>query len=141
MNSKNRNQLELLPSAQPLVEPVTPELIARVCRRETIGDAWNYAQDVSGLENKVCAGALEMDESQWNKIRKGIYNPPSDHRFNQFEKLVNNNVLLIWHCESNGFDFLSMQRHRSSLERENEELREDLANHKRALRLVMEAQK
>src|SRR5690349_16747834 len=104
MDSKNRNQLELLPSAQAHAEEITPELLMRVRRLPTLARAWNYAQDLSCLEDKAVCGALDMDQSQWNKIRKGIFNPPSDERFTQYSKVVQNHVLLAWHCESEGFD-------------------------------------
>ena len=141
LESKERNQLELLPSQRAVQVEITPEILAGIRTKPTFQSAWNYAQDLSGLENKFVSGELDMDESQWNKVRKGINNPPADERFCRYRKVVGNHVLLAWHCESEGFDFLSMRRHRNSLERENEELKEELAAHKRALRLVMEAQK
>lgn len=136
-DSRNWKQLDVLPSQQPIEEPITPEIIARIKRKTTFGAAWNMAQDHAGLENKFVAGELGMDESHWNKIRKGIFFPPSDQRFGRYRKIVANHILLAWHCESEGFDFLSMRQHRNSLERENEELRQELADHKRALKLVL----
>lgn len=141
MGSTERHQLELLPSAQAHVEAVTPDLVERVRRKKTFLHAWNYAQETSGLEDKSIYSTLGIDKSHWTKIKKGNASPPADDSFTRFFDLVQNDIPLIWLAEARGFDFLSMRRHRSSLERENEELKEELAAHKRALKLVMEAQK
>jgi hypothetical protein len=69
MGSKDRKQLELLPSEAPHVEEVTADLVARVRRLPTFLRAWNYAQDVSMLEDKTVYEHLEIDVSHWTKIR------------------------------------------------------------------------
>lgn len=136
MDSTKRKQLELLPSEQPHVEEVTSDLVARVRRLPTFLRAWNYAQDVSLLEDKTIYDRLEIDKSHWTKIKKGNGSPPADERFTGFFDVVQNDVPLIWLAEARGFDFLSMRRHRSSLERENEELKQDLADHKRVIKIL-----
>lgn len=118
------------------MEEVTPDLVARVRRLPTFLRAWNYAQDVSLLEDKTIYTALKIDKSQWTKIKKGKGSPPADERFMGFFDVVQNDVPLIWLAEARGFDFLSMRRHRSSLERENEELKQDLADHKRVIKIL-----
>lgn len=133
--TKDRTQLELLPSEQAHEEPITPALVARVRSLPTINRAWNYAADISGLEQKALYMPVGIDGSHWTKIRNGDAGIPSDDRFTRFQQRVRNNVLLIWHCESEGFDSLSLRKHYISddarrvaeLEEENAALRRIVA--------------
>lgn len=141
MSSKVRTQLELLPSELAHIEEVTPELVARVRTKPTFLRAWNYAQDVSCLEDKTVYSALNIDASHWTKIKKGNGSPPADERFTRFFDVVKNDIPLIWLAEARGYDFLTMRRHRSSLERENEELKKEIADRDRALALIIGARR
>ena len=134
MGSKDRKQLELLPSEQPHVEAVTADLVARVRRLPTFLRAWNYAQDIAQLEDKSVYERLEIDVSHWTKIRKGKASPPADERFVSYFDAVQNDIPLIWLAEARGYDFLSMRKHfASELEKRNAELEEEVA----ALRRVV----
>ncbi len=137
MASEDWKQTELLPSEQAHVEEVSADLVARVRRLPTLLRAWNYAQDVACLEDKTVYSALNIDASHWTKIKKGNGSPPADERFVRFLDVVKNDIPLIWLAEARGYDFLTMRRHRSSLERENEALKQDLADHKRLLELAV----
>lgn len=141
MNSTKWQQTELLPSEQAHVEEVTADLVARVSRKKTLLDAWNYAQEIACLEDKTVYSAINLDKSHWSKIRKGAASPPADQRFTRFMDVVQNDIPLIWLAEARGYDFLSMRRHRSSLERENEELKKEIADRDRALALIIGARR
>lgn len=140
MTSKARNQLELLPSQKAHVEEVTPDLIARVKRRPTLLSAWNYAQEISCLEDKTVYEALDIDGSHWTKIKKGRASPPADERFVRFFDVIHNEVPLIWLTEACGYDFTTLRKHRSDLERENERLRQKIADQDRAIGLLFSHQ-
>jgi hypothetical protein len=103
--------------------------------------AWNYAQDISGLEDKTVYGRLNLDGSHWTKIRKGNASPPADHRFTRYFDIVQNDVCLIWLAEARGYDFLSMRKHVSSIERQLEETRKERDDYKRAFELAFGARK
>lgn len=140
MTSKPRQQLELLPSQKAHVEEVTPDLIARVKRRPTLRHAWNYAQEISCLEDKTVYEALEIDGSHWTKIKKGRASPPADESFVRFMDVVQNEIPLIWLAEKRGYDWSTIRPHRSDLERENERLRQELAERDRSITLFLELQ-
>ena len=140
MDSKSRKQLELLTGRdEPHVEEVTPQLIRLIKNKPTFLSAWNFAAQFSELEAKQIYGALSIDASHWTKIEKGTASPPGDERFVQFFDVVKNDFPLIWLAERRGYDFTTMRRHRSQLERENEALKEDLAAHKRTIALLVDA--
>lgn len=139
MDSKNRKQLELLVGrAQPHVEEVTPQLIRLIKNKPTLLAAWNFSAQFSGLEDKQIYGPLEIDASHWTKITKGTASPPADERFVKFMEITGNHFPLIWLAEACGYDSLTMEKHTSGLERENQELKQELADHKRAIRLLLE---
>lgn len=111
MTSKDRKQLELLPSAVAHTEPVTEELVSRVRRLPTFLHAWNYAQSLSMLEDKTVYTACQIDGSQWTKITKGRASPPGDERFTRFFDVVQNEIPLIWLAEARGYDFMTLRKH------------------------------
>lgn len=138
MTSKVRNQLELLPSQQAHIEEVTPDLIARVKRRPTLLHSWNYAQEISCLDDKTVCDELGMDGSHWTKIKNGRASPPADERFTRYMKnVVRNEIPIIWLVEDAGYDFTTLRKHRNNLERENERLRQELADRDRLITLAL----
>lgn len=142
MDSKDRKQLDLLDGGrrrEPHVEEVTPQLIRSIARKPTMLDAWNMSCADSGLQDKEIYGPLKIDQSHWTKITKGTASPPADHRFVQFMDIVGNEYPLIWLAESRGYDFLSMRKHQSELERQLEEKEKEIAAHKRTIQLLVEA--
>jgi hypothetical protein len=137
MDSKHRQQLELLPPrASPHVEPVTEELIKIIRRRKDFVSAWNFGQELSGLENKEIYGTLGIDASHVTKIRNGTASPPG-YAFNTYLDLVQNEVPLIWWAESRGYDWTTIRKHRSAEQRVIAEQQQEIAELKRALGLVI----
>lgn len=141
MDSDVRQQLELLSSDHPHVEPVTPELIRSICRRKTFLAAWNYAQDFAGLQDKQVYGRLGIDSSHSTKIRKGTASPPADERFLRYFDVVRNEIPLIWAVEARGYDWLTLRKHRSDEQRRIAELENENRDLKRAMALWADAQR
>lgn len=140
MDSKDRKQLELLVGRrEPHIEEVTPQLIRSIARKPTLLAAWNMAVTDCQLEDKEIYGPLRIDGSHWTKITKNNASPPADHRFVQFMDVVGSEYPLIWLAEKRGYDFLSMRKHRSDLERQLEEKDKEIAAHKRTIQLLVEA--
>jgi hypothetical protein len=140
MDSKSRKQLELLTGRnQPHVEEVTPQLIRLIKNKPTFLSAWNFAAQSSELEDKQIYGPLNIDASHWTKITKGTASPPADERFLKFFDLVQNEYPLIWLCEHRGYDFTTLRRHSSELEQQLEAKDKEIADHKRTIRLLVEA--
>jgi len=139
MTSENRQQLELIPIADAHREPVTPELIQLIRRRPTFLRAWNFAQEVAGLEDKQIYGPLKIDSSHWTKIKNGSASPPADERFTRFFDVVQNEIPLIWLAESRGYDWLSIRKHQSDQERRIFQLEQENRDLRRAMSLWSEA--
>ena len=136
MDSKDRQQLELLPAQEkPHVEPITPELIHMVRRRRTFVDAWNFAQEFAALDNKQVYGVLSVDPSHVTKIQNERASPPGKI-FNSYLDLVGNEFPLIWWAESRGYDWLSIRRHRSNEQRRIAELEQKVAEQDRMLQML-----
>lgn len=135
MATKDRRQIELIPSDIAAEAPITPDLVSRVRALPTFLRAWNYAAQISTLEEKEIYIPVGIDGSHWTKIKNNAAGVPADERFTRFQERVRNNVLLIWHCESQGFDALSLRKHYASdadrrvaeLEEENSALRRIVA--------------
>jgi hypothetical protein len=137
--SKERNQLELLPSAglNPVVEEVTPQLVSRIRRLPTLLSAWNYAQTLAAVDDKALASLVDIDPSHWTKIGQGRASPPADERFTRYMDVLQSDVPLVWLAESRGYDFLSMKRHQNDIERQLAEARQTIADYERAFALTV----
>lgn len=125
MTSENRKQLDLLPGAEPHVEPMTPELIRSIRKRPTFLAAWNFAVDFAALEDKQVYQPLGIDSAHWSRIRTGRASPPGDERFVRFFDIVQNEIPLAWLVESRGYDWMSLRKHRSDHERRIAELEQE----------------
>lgn len=138
MGSKSVHQLDLLSKPQPHVEEVS---IGTIRRRPTFLRAWHLAQEISGLEDKQVYGPLQIDASHWTKIKNGSASPPADERFLQFMDVVHNEVPLIWLAEARGYDWSSIRKHRSDVERRLADTEQENAELKRLLGHLMDASK
>jgi hypothetical protein len=138
MDSEDRHQLELLPSGEPHVEPITPELIRSIRKRSTFLGAWNFAQDFAALQDKQVYDALSIDSSHWTKIRKGSASPPADERFVRFFDVVQNEIPLVWLVEARGYDWTTLRKRRDDKDRRIAELEQELADEKRLTRRLAE---
>ena len=132
------DQLELLMKPRP--EPCDVP-ISTITRRPTFLRAIHLAQEVSGLEDKQICGAIGIDLSHWSKIKSGASHFPTDERLLNYLNVVNSDIPLIWLAESRGYDWTTIQRHHSDLERQVEDLKRQLADRDRALALVLKVGK
>lgn len=138
--SKNLNQLDLLVGRRPQPIPVDPLLMLDSIRgRSTLLRAIHLAQEVSGLEDKDVYLALDIDPSHWTRIKNGKAALPLDETFMKFMEVVGNEIPLVWIAEACGYDWRTIRKRCSDLEQENRDLKQELADHKRALKLWMEA--
>jgi hypothetical protein len=135
MSSKLLHQMELLSAKpQPHVEEIS---ISMIRRRPTFLRAWHLAQEISGLEDKKICDMLKIDGSHWTKMKKGRASPPADARFTQYMDVVQNEVPLIWLAEARGYDWTTIRKHRSDVERKNADLEKDNADLRAELKRVV----
>lgn len=134
--SKELSQLDLLPQMTPHVEEVA---ISTITRRTSLLRALHLSIETSGLEDKQIYGALGIDASHWTRIKNGTAALPPD-KIAKFMDVVRNEILLIWLAEFRGYDWTTIRKHRSDLERENERLRQKIADQERAIGLIISHQ-
>jgi hypothetical protein len=127
-------QIPLLPKPKPHIEDVS---ISTIKRRPTLLRAFHLAQEVSGLEDKEIYGELDIDPSHWTRIKNGTASLPSDERFVRFFDVVHNEVPLIWLAESRGYDWTTIRKHRSDVERRLEEVERENADLRRSFALIL----
>lgn len=138
--SKNLNQLDLLEKPRPQTAVIDHvSMLDTIRRRPTLLRAINLAVEVCGLEDKQIYGPLGIDTSHWTRIKNGTAYFPLDETFTKFLATVGNEIPLVWLAEACGYDWRTIRKHCSELEEENRKLRNELEDHKRAFRLLVEA--
>lgn len=80
----------------------------------------------AGYEPKVVPELFKIDPGQWSCIKDGTKHFPHNRR-NEFMDLMGNEILLMYGAESRGYDFSTMRKHQTDVERENAELRQRMA--------------
>lgn len=122
-----------------LTEPEQPSLFESAPRRIALdfslsdvrmlkseSHALRFSMRASGYDPKEIPSLFNIDAGQWSNILGGKKHFPHDRR-NEWMDFVGNEVLLIYGCESRGYDFSTMRKHQTDVERENAELRQQLA--------------
>lgn len=83
-------------------------------------DALLFSIRCSGYDQKVVPQLLNFDEGNWSRIINARdRNFPQDRR-NEFMDIMGNEALLMWGCESRGYDFSSMRKHQTETEQKLE---------------------
>lgn len=114
-------------------------MLDTIKRRPTLLRAINLAVEVSGLEDKQIYSQLKIDTSHWTRIKNGTAYFPLDETFTKFFATVGNEIPLVWLAETCGYDWRTIRQHRSSVERENEELKQKVADQERVIQLLAKA--
>lgn len=106
-------------------------------------EAIRFSVTCSGYETKEVPLLFGIDAGQWSNILNGKKHFPHDRR-NEFMDFVQNEILLIYGCESRGKDYSTLRPHRSEVEialeaerRRTAELEQKLAIQEEFVRKVM----
>jgi len=111
-----------------------------IVSRPTLLHAMNFAQEVSGLEDKQVAGELGIDLGQWSRIKSGNAHFPTN-KYPAFMRMTGNVIPLQWLANAMGYEVkpllndlerqLAQERAvRVEAERENKLMRELLQGRK-----------
>ncbi len=103
-----------------------------VMREKTLGGAITLCAKVAGFEGKQVQQDLKFDKAQWSRWesgQEGIVWP----KLCQVMDHCGNDAPVLWMNYDRGFDIAAMRRRETALERENRELREELAAARRLL--------
>lgn len=121
----NPNQLGLgLPAPRRIPLDFTLADI-RELRSET--DALVFSIRCSGYDSKVIPGLFSFDDGNWSRIvnaRDRFF--PQDRR-NEFMDKMGNEALLMYACESRGYDFSTLRKHKTDLEEQLEAANQRIA--------------
>jgi hypothetical protein len=82
-------------------------------------DALAFSVRCSGYEPKEIPLLFDIDAGQWSNILNGKKHFPHERR-NEFMDFVGNEILLMFGCESRGYDYATLRKHQSDIEVELE---------------------
>ena len=109
---------------------VRPE---EVMRKQTLGGAIELCAELGGYAlDKTLQQELGVDKAQfsrWHTGHEGVQWP----KFTALMDRCGNDAPVLWMLHQRGYDLHSVRRRESALEKENRELREDLAAARRLL--------
>lgn len=98
-------QLELIGRQERNPQPVSDDIIHR---QPTLLAALRLSMQVGGVEEKEVYMALGIDKATWSKIMSGQFNFPTN-RYNDFMRVVGNEIPLVWLAGSRGYKLQPMQ--------------------------------
>lgn len=124
--------------ARPPIES-QPVSLERIGILSNTKEALWYACELARLVPKEIYGEMEIAKSTWSRIVSGEWD--LDGRdIRKFNSVVGNNAYLLYLMYEDGVDLTTVRKVATNdLERENAELRKELAEHKYAMRLFVEA--
>lgn len=106
-------------------------------------DALAFSVRCSGYEPKEIPLLFDIDAGQWSNILNSKKHFPHERR-NEFMDFVGNEILLMFGCESRGYDYATLRKHQSDIEialeaerRRTAELEQKLAIQEEFVRKVM----
>lgn len=109
---------------------VRPE---EVMRKQTLGGAIELCAELGGFTlDKSLQQELKVDKAQfsrWLSGQEGV----QWAKFTELMDKCGNDAPVLWMLHQRGYDLASVRRQESKLEKENRELREDLAAARRLL--------
>jgi hypothetical protein len=130
MNRVDPSQYEL--GLHPEMQPIS---LAQIERIPSMTQALVLCQTLSGKEDKAFLGAkgVVKDQAQWSRVMgASAHNFPHD-KFNCFMDLAENEAPLLWLLHSRGYDIERLTHVETKLERQNRELKEEVAALRRVL--------
>lgn len=109
---------------------VRPE---EVVRKQTLGGAIELCAELGGFAlDKSLQQELKVDKAQFSRWLSGT----EGVQWSKFTELMDkcgNDAPVLWMLHQRGYDLHSVRRQESALQKENRELREDLAAARRLL--------
>lgn len=126
-------QLHLL--SEPAPEPSAPPDLDYLMILPSVGDAIDYAGKLARRVPKQLYAAMDRDKTVWSRICSNDLPFPAED-IEKFCKVVGNDALSLYVAHRSGWDIKAMRKAMNCLERENFELRKQLAEKDRALEIA-----
>ncbi len=106
-----------------------------ISREKSLGGAIGLCAKAAGFEGKQVQEALRLDKAQfsrWEGGTEGIVWP----KLCALMDVCGNDAPLLWMCQARGYDLHAMRKQESETERENRQLREEVAALRRVVQVV-----
>lgn len=100
--------------------------VEEINRQQTWASALSLCANKSGLQDKLIAADIGVDNAVWSRFKSG-QNSPSGEQLDKLMDRCGNEAPLFWLLLRRGYDPRSLRRIESDVERENRRLRERLA--------------
>lgn len=123
--------LGLSPRRERPIQLAPLEFIARLSSRR---ESYRKAVDESGMDADEVAGYLGMDPGQFNRVLRGTGKHLDDDKETLFERVCGNAIPTQYGAYQHGFELKPI---RTALERENAELRQQLAEQQREIETLL----
>ena len=132
-------QLQLLPVREIISKPVN---LQHVPLLKSTREALEYACQLGGVAPKEVYPLMgpKWDKTKWSRITSGERDLLG-RDIPRFNRVLKNSAYLLYLNHVDGWDLDAMKRMTDDKDREIAELRQELAEHKRAMRLWAEAHK
>ena len=118
MTVDNQQHLPLSRRANPVA--VTVDMVSR---QQSLLGAINLCVQLSGLDDKEIASALEIQQAQWSRIKHGDAHFPPD-KIGDLMDLCGNEDPLLWLANARGYGLHLLK---SEAERQRDEAQSELA--------------
>lgn len=105
-------------------DPVHVDL-GEIQRQPNWACALSLCANKSGLQDKLIAADVGVDNAVWSRFKSG-QNAPSGEQLDKLMTRCGNEAPLFWLLLRRGYDPRSLRRIESDVERENRQLREQL---------------
>src|SRR5579859_4587322 len=131
---ENGEQLSLIPDRKIVSRPVSLEHI-RILK--STAEALEYACQLAGVKPKEICPHMECDKSTWSRICSGEWD--LDGRdIPRLNRVLGNSAYLLYLAHVDGWDLAAIRKQQDDKDREIAELRQQLADQERAIRLMVE---
>jgi hypothetical protein len=110
-------------------DPVHIDL-AEIQRQPSWSSAISLCANKSGLQDKLIAADVGVDNAVWSRFKTG-QNAPNGEQLDKLMTRCGNEAPLFWLLLRRGYDPRSLRRIETDVERENRELRERVADMER----------
>ena len=118
-------------------QPVNVDM-TDVARQQSWGSVLTFCASKSGLQDKVLAAEMNMQDAVWSRCKTG-QNAPSGEQLVRLMERCGNAAPLYWLLLRMGFDPASLRPLESESERKVRELTEQLAAERTRSRILSEA--
>lgn len=115
--------------------PISDLQPQEIAREKSLGGAIGLCAKAAGFEGKQVQDFLKLDKAQFSRWEGGTEGIVW-HKLAALMDVCGNDAPLLWMCHARGYDLHAMRKVESEVERENRQLREEVAALRRVVQVV-----